>query len=128
MKLAIVVAAAAVAAAPALACDDQPPAVNLVATPSVKTGLAAAYAGAHPDRRSARPVPGRTWYGRFGGYEFAVATFGAHPSVFSRQPRGRWRLDRDTRGAVCGGLVPVQLLAVTWSFAYSQRNCWVEPR
>jgi len=129
MKFVIVLAAAAAIAAPAaLACDDGGPPVNLLATPAVKAGLTAAYAAAHPSTRVAGPAPGRTWYGRHEGYEFAVATFGAHPSVFSRSPGGRWHLDRDTHGAVCANLVPVALLAATWSYGHWARQCYVEPR
>jgi hypothetical protein len=128
MKPVVVLAVLALTAPPALACDEQPPPVNLVATPSVKAGLTAAYVHVHRDRPHARPAPGRTWYGRFGGYEFAVATFAAHPSVFSRPPRGRWTLDRDTRGAVCDDVVPAQLLAITWHYRYRSGSCWVEPR
>ena len=129
MKILLATALAALAAAPlAPACGDGETAANLLATPSVKAGLAAAYAAAHPAARGARPLPGHTWYGSFEGYEYAVATFGDHPSVFSRAPGGRWRLDRDTHGAVCTNVVPLDLLAGTWWYEHWGRNCYLPPR
>jgi hypothetical protein len=128
MKLAIVLAVAALAAPAALACGDEGAAENLLATPAVKAGLTTAYTASHPSSRVVGPVPGRTWYGRVAGYEFAVATFGAHPSVFSRPPGGRWKLERDTHGAVCAGIVPAALLVGTWSYRHWARQCYLEPR
>jgi hypothetical protein len=128
MRLVIlIVAVAAVAAPAALACGDEG-AENLLATPAVKAGLTAAYTAAHPSTRVEAPLPGRTWYGRITGYEFAVATFGAHPTVFSRPPGGRWELERDTHGAVCASIVPVALLVGTWSYRHWARQCYLEPR
>ncbi|HEY3181349.1 MAG TPA: hypothetical protein VGJ77_00825 [Gaiellaceae bacterium] len=128
MKLVIlIVAVAAIAAPAALACGDEG-AENLLATPAVKAGLTAAYTAAHPSTRVGGPAPGRTWYGRIAGYEFAVATFGAHPTVFSRPPGSRWKLERDTHGAVCASLVPVALLVGEWSYRHWARQCYLEPR
>jgi hypothetical protein len=130
MKLVIVLAAVAALAAPAaLACGDESgPPQNLLATPAVKAGLTVAFRAAHPSSLVAAPAAGRTWYGRHEGYEFAVATFGAHPSVFSRPPGGRWHLDRDTHGAVCADVVPAPLLVGTWSYRHWARQCYLEPR
>lgn len=126
MKALLIVLVAAVAAAPALACGDGLP-VNLVASASVKAGLTRAYVAAHPGSR-ARPVAGRTFYADDGGMKYAVASFGASPSVFTREPGGRWKLARDTNGRICDRVVPRGILTGTWWFDAYSSDCFTEPR
>ena len=136
-KHALIVAtiAAAICAAPVLACGDEPMAVNLVATPAVKAGLRSAYLRAHPGLAPARvagPAPGRTYYGDHAGTLYAVATFGtgsrpAQPTIFRADAHGRWQVRRQTHGGICTDVVPLELIAVWWLEHWGGR-CFVEPR
>jgi hypothetical protein len=110
----------------ALACGDGWMGVNLAATPKVKAGLRAAYVKAHPGARVGAPLPGRTYYGDYSGTRYAVATFGAYPTIFRTDGRGRWRVRRDTHGGICTNVVPIDLIRV-WSLVHWGSRCYVEP-
>jgi hypothetical protein len=126
--------AAAVLAGPVLACGGDPMAMNLVATPSVKTALRSAYLRAHPGLPAARigaPVAGRTYYGDRMGTRYAVATFvvgpgPAHPTIFRTDVRGRWHVLRERHGGVCADVVPIELIAIWWLERWDDR-CFVLP-
>jgi hypothetical protein len=100
---------------------------NLVATRGVKVALRSAYVRAHPDAAVAGPVPGRTYYGRYSGTRYAVATFGARPTIFQTDSRNRWRVIRETHGGICTDVVPSELIKV-WSLQRWNARCYVEPR
>ena len=131
MKLFRTLAAAAVAAG-ALAgtvragCGDGWMGTNLVATPAVKAALRSAYLAAHPRTQVGAPAAGRTYYGSYSGTRYAVATFGAHPTIFRTDFRGRWHVRRETHGGVCTNVVPIDLIRV-WSLEHWGGNCYVEP-
>jgi hypothetical protein len=134
VKAARTLAAAAVAsgvlAAPVLACGDEWMGVNLVATPGVKAGLRSAYLAAHPGLDPSRvgaPAPGRTYYGSYSGARYAVASFGAYPTIFRTDQHGRWRVRRETHGGICTNVVPIELISVWWLEHWGGR-CFVEPR
>jgi hypothetical protein len=134
VKAARTLAAAAVAsgllAGPVLACGDEWMGVNLVATPGVKAALRSAYLAAHPGLSSSRvggPAPGRTYYGSYSGTRYAVATFGAYPTIFRTDQHGRWRVRRETHGGICTNVVPLDLIVV-WSLEHWGGRCFVEPR
>ena len=110
--------------AAALACGDTPNAHNLVVTPQVRTALAQAYAAR--TGVAATALPGRTYYGSHVGIQFAVATFGKEPAIFSDGGMGRWRLLRITHGGICSGVVPVDLIA-QWHLAHWRGGCYVVP-
>ena len=118
--------AAAVLAGPVLACGDGWMGVNLVARPGVKAALRRAYLAAHPGAAVGDPVPGRTYYGSYSGTRYAVATFGAYPTIFRTDRHGRWRVRRETHGGICTNVVPLDLIMV-WSLEHWGGRCFVEP-
>ena len=132
--LIVATVAAAILAAPVLACGDEPMSVNLVATRDVKTALRAAYLRAHrelPPGRVGAPIAGRTYYGWHEGTLYAVATFAVrsgpgHPTIFSTDRRGRWHVRRQTQGGICTDVVPLDLIKVWWLDHWGGR-CFVEP-
>ena len=133
MKALRTLAAATVAtgalAGPVLACGGGWMGVNLVVKPGTKAALRSAYLAAHPELSPSRvggPVPGRTYYGSYSGTQYAVATFGAYPTIFRTDFHGRWHVRRETHGGICTNVVPVQLIAVWWLEQWSDR-CFVEP-
>ena len=133
--LLLATAVAGVAAAPVLACGDEPTNVNLVATPAVKAALRTAYLRAHrelPPSRVGAPVAGRTYYGRHAGTLYAVATFAvgpapAHPRIFMTDRLGRWHVRRQTHGGICTDVVPRELIEAWW-LEHSGGRCFVERR
>ena len=131
MKTMLTLAAAAVAAG-ALAgtvragCGDGWMGTNLVATPAVKAALRSAYVAAHPGSRVRAPAAGRTYYGFYSGTLYAVATFGAYPTIFRTDFHGRWHVRRETHGGICTNVVPIDLIRV-WSLEHWGGNCYVEP-
>jgi hypothetical protein len=129
LKLLSVVVAAGVLASPVLACGDGPwMGVNLVATPKVKNALRSAYLSAHHElspQQVGMPASGRTYYGSYSGTRYAVATFGAYPTIFQTDARGRWHVVRQTHGGVCTSVVPVELIKVWWLQPRSE-GCYVE--
>ena len=119
------------AAGSALGCGDEPPA-NLVASSATKAGLRSAYLRAHRAWRPeqvAGPVVGTTYYGSYGGTEFAVATFvtpdSVFPTIFERTPGNGWHAVRDTHGGICTNWVPLELIR-TWSLRHWGGRCFVE--
>jgi hypothetical protein len=124
--LAVALVAAGAVAGSALACGDGWMGVNLVATPKVKSALRSAYVEAHPGARVGSPAPGRTYYGDYSGTRYAVATFGAYPTVFRTDARGRWHVRRETHGGICTNVVPIDLIRV-WSLEHWAGRCYVEP-
>jgi hypothetical protein len=130
--LTIAAVAAAILAAPVLACGDEPIAVNLVATPTVKATLRSAYLEAHPRLAPGRvdpPVAGRTYYGDYAGTRYAVATFAVgagHPTIFQTDRRGRWHVRRQTHGGICTNVVPIELIRLWW-LEHRGGRCYVEP-
>jgi hypothetical protein len=128
--LAAAAVGAGVLAAPVLACGDEWMGVNLVATPGVKAALRSAYLAAHPTLSPSRvggPAPGHTYYGSYSGTRYAVATFGAYPTIFRTDERGRWHVRRETHGGICTSVVPLELISVWWLEHWGGR-CFVEPR
>ena len=126
-------AAAAVAtgalAGPVLACGGGWMGVNLVAKPGTKAALRSAYLAAHPGLSPSRvggPVPGRTYYGSYSGTRYAVATFGAYPTIFRTDQHGRWHVRRETHGGICTNVVPIDLI-MAWSLEHWGGRCFVEP-
>jgi hypothetical protein len=116
----------------AFACGDEPPA-NLVASPATKAALRVAYLRSHTGwqpEHVAGPVRGRTYYGTYGGTEFAVATFvtpaSSYPTIFERTPGSNWHAVRDTHGGICTNWVPRELIRV-WSLRHWGGSCFVEP-
>ena len=123
---AVVLAGAAAAPVWADCGDGHWMGVNLVATTEVKAALRSAYVRAHPGAAVAGPVPGRTYYGSYSGTRYAVATFGAYPTVFQTDGRNRWRVIRETHGGICTDAVPSALISVWWLEPWDSR-CFVEP-
>ena len=137
-------AAAAVAtgalAGPVLACGGGWMGVNLVAKPGMKAALRSAYLAAHPGLSPSRvrdrllsggtvnggPVPGRTYYGSYSGTRYAVATFGAYPTIFRTDQHGRWHVRRETYDGICTNVVPIDLI-MAWSLEHWGGRCFVEP-
>ena len=111
---------------PALGCGDDWSAQNLVVTRKVKAGLRAAYALAHRGKVVRGPIAGRTFYGTYSGTSYAVATFGAAPTIFRTDGHGLWRVRQDTSGSVCSNVVPTELLEV-WSLRRVSRTCYALP-
>ena len=66
-------------------------------------------------------------YGMYSGTSYAVATFGATPTIFRTDGRGRWHVRAETDGRVCATVVPVELLKV-WSLRHAAGACYVLPR
>ena len=128
LTIGAVAGAAAAFAAPVLAqCGDGWMGTNLVATPGVKAALSSAYAAAHPGSAVGAPVPGRTYYGSYSGTRYAVATFGAYPTIFKTDRQGRWHVRHDTHGGICTNAVPIDLIRAWWLEHWGGR-CFVEPR
>ncbi|TMK64976.1 MAG: hypothetical protein E6G53_06805 [Actinobacteria bacterium] len=133
-SLAVAAVAAGAVAAPVYAgCGDGWMGTNLVATPSVKAALRSAYLAGHPKLAPAEVtlLPGRTYYGAYSGTRYAVATLAvgsapASPTIFRTDQRGRWQVRRQTHGAVCTDVVPIDLIRAWWLTHYSGR-CYVEP-
>jgi hypothetical protein len=125
--LAVLVAAATAAPVSAGCGDGHWMGVNLAATPKVKAALRLAYVRAHPGIAVGQPAPGRTYYGSYSGTRYAVATFGAYPTIFQTDARNRWRVIRETRGGICTDVVPSELITA-WSFRRWNSRCFVEPR
>jgi hypothetical protein len=107
-------------------CGDSWMAENLRATQSVKAGLRAAYAAAHPGIAVGGPAAGQTYYGRYSGVRYALATFGSLPTIFRTDGRNRWQVRKNTRGSVCSTVVPVELLKA-WSLRPVSRSCYALP-
>jgi len=112
---------------PVLGCGDDWMPENLLATQAVKAGLRAAYLVAHRGAQVGGAVDGRTLYGMYSGTSYAVATFGATPTIFRTDGRGRWHVRAETDGRVCATVVPVELLKV-WSLRHAAGACYVLPR
>jgi hypothetical protein len=119
--------AGAVFTPPAVACGDDWMGENLLVTPKVKADLRSAYASAHPGVRVGAPERGSTYYGMYSGTSYALATFGAAPTVFRTDGRGRWHLRADTGGQICTNVLPVELAKV-WSLKHVRGRCYVLPR
>jgi hypothetical protein len=104
----------------AQACGDAWMAENLRVTASVKEQL----------RRAARatraPVAGQTYYGRYSGVRYAIATFGARPTIFRTDAHDRFRVRAQSTGAVCSTVVPIELLRA-WSLHPTARGCFALP-
>jgi hypothetical protein len=126
MKLALVTFLFLLAAVPASACGDDPVAQNLPVTAGVRAGLGDAYRAAHR-HAPARPLAGHTWYGRFGDFEYAVATFDGRQGVYTRHHDRRWLLALETNGSVCAAIVPAELLHGVWWWPHTRRSCYAEP-
>jgi hypothetical protein len=118
--------AGAIFTPPVLGCGDAWMAENLPATQAVKAGLRSAYVAAHPGVEVRGPVRGRTYYGRYSGTSYAVATFGTLPTIFRTDARGRWQVRKNTRASVCSTVVPVELLKA-WSLRPVTRSCYALP-
>jgi hypothetical protein len=131
LKLLSPLVAAGVLASPVLACGDGPwMGVNLVATPGVKAALRSAYIAGNRNVDShevGSPRSGHTYYGSYSGTRYAVATFGAYPTIFRTDFRGRWHMIRQTHGGVCTDAVPVELIRAWW-LEHWRGRCYVEPR
>jgi hypothetical protein len=130
MKALRLLAAGAVAAGaftgPVLACGGGWMGVNLALKPGTKAALRSAYLAAHPGAAVGDPVPGRTYYGSYSGTGYAVATFGAYPTIFRTDEHGRWRVRRETHGGICSNVVPIDLI-MAWSLEHWGGRCYVEP-
>jgi hypothetical protein len=109
------------------------PLSNLIATPTVKANLLKAYRVAHPTlagKRIVGPLPGRTFYGSFGG-EYAVATFAISgqvttPVIFDRYPGSAWNVLQETHGRICLSFLPQELVVSVWKMRPSGGGCYVE--
>jgi hypothetical protein len=112
---------------PVLGCGDDWMGENLVATQKIKAGLRSAYRSAHPGVRVDGPALGTTYYGMYSGTSYAVATFGATPTVFRSDARGHWHVRADTDGRICTNVVPVELVGA-WSLRHDRGSCYVLPR
>jgi hypothetical protein len=106
---------------PVLACGDEWMAENLRVTPAVKEQLRRADGATQP------PLAGHTFYGRYSGVRYAVATFGVQPTVFRTDGHDVWRVRAETNGTVCSTVVPVELLRA-WSLQPAGRGCYALPR
>ena len=124
--LAAAAVATGVLAGPVLACGGGWMGENLVVKPGTKAALRKAYLAARPGAKVGDPVPGRTYYGSYSGTRYAVATFGAYPTIFRTDQHGRWRVRRDTHGGICADVVPVDLIRA-WSLEHWGGRCYVEP-
>ena len=71
-------------------------------------------------------MPGRTYYGDYSATRYAVATFGAYPTIFRADGRGRWHVRRETHGGICATVVPIGLINVWWLDHWGGL-CFVEP-
>lgn len=124
--LAAVAVATGVLAGPVLACGGGWMGENLVVNPGTKAALRQAYLTAHPGAAVGEPMPGRTYYGSYSGTRYAVATFGAYPTIFRTDQHGRWQVRRETHGGICANVVPIDLIAA-WSLEHWSGHCYVEP-
>jgi hypothetical protein len=106
---------------PVLGCGDAWMAENLRVTAAVKEQLRRAYGATQP------PLAGRTYYGRYSGVRYAIATFGARPTVFRTDGHDRFRVRTKATGAVCSTVVPIELLRA-WSLRPAGRGCFALPR
>jgi hypothetical protein len=106
---------------PAIGCGDAWMAENLRVTPGVKDELRRAYGA------KSMPRAGRTYYGRYSGVRYAVATFGAQPTIFRTDAQDRFRVRARTNGTVCSNVVPVELLRA-WSLHATAHGCYALPR
>ena len=113
--------AGAIFTPPVLGCGDAWMAENLRATTAVKNELRIAYGATH------LPLAGHTYYGRYSGVRYAVATFDKRPTIFRTDARNRWRVRKATQGTVCTTVVPVELLRA-WSLERTSRSCYALPR
>jgi hypothetical protein len=113
--------AGAVYTPPVLACGDDWMGENMRVTTAVKHALQVAYGAKHA------PLAGQTYYGMYSGTSYALATFGAAPTVFRAAGSGRWSVRMRTDGRICKTVVPVELLKV-WSLRSVGGGCYVEPR
>jgi hypothetical protein len=111
---------------PALACGDDWMGENLIATPKLKLALRKAYAFAHPGVHVGAPLRGRTYYGMYSGTSYAIATFGAGPTIFRTDGHGVWHVRQDTRGSICSNVVPTELIKV-WSLRRIAGGCYALP-
>ena len=119
-------AAATLAAPVAAGCGDGWMGQNLVATPGVKAALSSAYRAARPGVAVGVPASGRTYYGAYSGTRYALATFGTYPTIFETDRHGRWHVRRETRGAICTNVVPIDLIRAWW-LEHRSGRCFVEP-
>jgi hypothetical protein len=113
--------AGAVYTPPALACGDAWMGENMRVTTAVKRALQLAYGA----KRA--PLARHTYYGMYSGTSYALATFGASPTVFRSDVAGRWHVRVNTHGRICKTVVPSELLKV-WSLRSVGGGCYVEPR
>jgi hypothetical protein len=102
-------------------CGDAWMAENLHVTPAVKDQLRRAYGATR------LPLAGHTFYGRYSGVRYAIATFGATPTVFRTDMHNRWRVRARAKGTVCTNVVPVELLRA-WSLTPTTGGCYALPR
>jgi hypothetical protein len=105
---------------PAAGCGDDWMGENIRVTQAVKRALRIAYGATHA------PRAGHTYYGMYSGTSYALATFGAAPSVFRTDGHGVWHVRANTTGRICSTVVPVELLQV-WSLRPVGGGCFVEP-
>src|SRR5712691_6751358 len=118
----------------AVACGGDPTPVNLVATPAVKAALRTAYLEGHRQIDPAQvsgPLPGRTYYGSFGGDGYAVATFAVrgqaqYPTILMHHPKWKWHVVRDTHGGVCARFVPPPLIGIWYLEQWRKTDCFLE--
>jgi hypothetical protein len=103
------------------ACGDAWMAENLRVTPAVKEQLRRASGATHS------PLAGHTYYGRYSGVSYAIATFAGEPTVFRTDVQHRWRVRAQTNGTVCSTIVPVELLRA-WSLPGARGGCFALPR
>jgi hypothetical protein len=105
-----------------------PPAQNLVATPATKAAIRSAFVTSHgaDGPGSKGPLAGRTYYARWNGKEYVLATFDLarthltdQPELFVRPPGGRWADKGDVGGSPPCEWAPKPVLVV-WNLA---RGC-----
>jgi hypothetical protein len=106
---------------PASGCGDAWMAENLRVTTAVKEQLRRADGATHP------PLPGHTYYGRYSGVRYAIATFGVRPTIFRTDAHDRFRVRAQATDTVCSTVVPVELLRA-WSLRPAGRSCFALPR
>ena len=106
---------------PAIGCGDAWMAENLRVTTAVKEQLRRADGAAHP------PLPGHTYYGRYSGVRYAIATFGVRPTIFRTDAHDRFRVRGQANDTVCSTVVPIELLRA-WSLRPAGRGCFALPR
>jgi hypothetical protein len=98
-------------------CGDGWMAENLRITARVKNAVRIASGSTHP------PLASRTYYGRYSGVRYAVATFGRAPTIFRTDAQDRWHVRQQTRGAICSSVVPVELLHA-WALRATTHGCY----